>query len=37
MKDVWIEDGLKVMRAAVEKYPKECLSNTVGLNFKNQL
>ncbi|KAM7539999.1 hypothetical protein Aperf_G00000041487 [Anoplocephala perfoliata] len=27
----WIEQGLKVTEAAVEKYPNECLSNTKGL------
>ena len=37
MKDVWIEEGLKVMKAAVDKYPKECLSNTVGVIFKPHL
>ncbi|MTV28200.1 tetratricopeptide repeat protein [Nitriliruptoraceae bacterium ZYF776] len=38
-KEEWIEEGLKVMQAAIEKYPTECLSNTwygIMLNVKSQ-
>ncbi|VDM32970.1 unnamed protein product [Hydatigera taeniaeformis] len=38
-KEEWIEEGLKVMKTAVERFPRECLSNTwygIMLNVKSQ-